>query len=59
MLELDEIMRQKEFTEQDIQTLKSRVVSDDDPNYPSEALHVYRLNKNIDEQQVAIKANTY
>ena len=56
MLELDEIMRQKEdcefaqflcrvrtatTTPQDIDIilLRSRVVSDQDPNYPSDVLH--------------------
>ena len=64
MLELDEVMRQRgdsafsEFlcrvrtdscTEADIATLESRVVNPDSPDYPSEALHVYRLNADVDE----------
>ena len=36
---------------QDIETLKSRTVSDEDPNYSSDALHVYRLNKNVDRAE--------
>ena len=65
MLELDEIMRQKEdgefaqllcrvrtavSTEEDIKKLQSRSISVDDTNYPGDALHVYRLNKDVDEQ---------
>ena len=67
MLELDEIMRQREdgeftqllcrvwtanSTDQDIATLQSRCVSNDDPSYPHDALHIYRLNKNDDEQNI-------
>ena len=65
MIELDEIMRQKddsEFcellcrirtadqTEEDIVTLQSREVDPDVPNYPNNALHVYRLNVDVDER---------
>ena len=64
MLELDEIMRQRgdsafaellcrvrtaSCTNDDIAVLKSRVVSPDSPDYPSEALHVYKLNADVDE----------
>ena len=64
MLELDEVMRQRgdsafaellcrvrtdSCTEADIATLESRVVNPDSPDYPSEALHVYRLNAYVDE----------
>ena len=56
MIELTEIMRQKDdqaFTEllnrfrtatqtdEDIQCIESRVISPDDSNYPSDALHIY------------------
>ena len=66
MIELDEIMRQREdrqfaellcrvrtatHTEQDIEILKSRVVEDDNPNYPHDSLHVYRLNADVDEKK--------
>ena len=64
MLELDEVMRQRgdsafaellcrvrtdSCTEADIATLESRVVNPDSPDYPCEALHVYRLNADVDE----------
>ena len=64
MLELDEIMRQRgdsafaellcrvrtaSCTSEDIAVLESRVVSPDSPDYPSEALHVYKLNADVDE----------
>ena len=67
MLELDEIMRQREdgdfaqllcrvrlatCTERDIDTLRSRNIEDDDPNYPHHAIHVYRLNKDVGEQNI-------
>jgi len=62
--ELDEIMRQRgdtafaellcrvrtaTCTDEDYAVLESRVVSPDSPDYPSEALHVYRLNADVDE----------
>ncbi len=84
MMELTEIMRQKEdaefaellcrvrkakCTEQDIKVLSSRSITDDDPDYPSQSLHVYSRNADVDvqntkmlnqltpeDQQVAIKA---
>ena len=64
ILELDEIMRQRgdstfaellcrvrtaSYTNDDIAVLESRVVSPDSPDYPSEALHVYKLNADVDE----------
>ena len=67
MFELDEIMRQRgdgEFakllcrlrtashTSQDIDTLKSRIIEDIDPNYPHESIHVYRLNVDVDEHNI-------
>ena len=63
MIELDDVMRQRgdtQFTEllcrmrtaqctsEDFDVLKSRIVKPDSPNYPNEALHVYRLNKDVD-----------
>ena len=63
-MELDEIMRQRgdsafaellcrvrtaSCTSDDIAVLESRVVSPDSPDYPSEALHVYKLNADVDE----------
>ncbi|XP_066269843.1 uncharacterized protein [Branchiostoma lanceolatum] len=66
MVELTESMRQKEdldfanllmrvrraaCTESDINILKSRVISKADP-YPSEALHVFRNNKEADDHNL-------
>lgn len=63
MIELDEIMRQKddsafcellcrvrtaELTSNDILVLKSREISQDSDSYPTDALHVYRLNSDVD-----------
>ena len=63
MFELDEVMRQRgddrftqllcrvrvnECTEEDIDVLRLRVIKQDDPNYPIHALHVYRVNKDVD-----------
>ena len=63
MLELDEIMRQKDdvrFTEllcrmrkaecknEDIKLLKSCEITEKSPNYPINALHVFRLNVDVD-----------
>ena len=68
MIELDKIMRQREdrqfaellsrvqtatHTEEDIEILKSQVVEDDDPNYPHDSLHVYRLNTDVDEKNLS------
>ncbi|XP_078660053.1 uncharacterized protein LOC144904785 [Branchiostoma floridae x Branchiostoma belcheri] len=64
MMELTESMRQKEdqnfanllmrvrtasCTEDDIHLLTSRVISRTDPSYPSEALHVFKTNREVDE----------
>ena len=64
LMELDEIMRQRgdsafaellcrvrtaSCTSDDIAVLESRVVSPDSPDYPTEALHVYKLNADVDE----------
>ena len=63
MIELDEIMRQRgdsefsellcrvrtsQYTPADIKVLKSRLLTPDMPNYPTSALHVYRLNSDVD-----------
>ena len=61
-------VRKAKCTEQDIEVLSSRSITDDDP-YPSQSLHVYSRNANVDvqntkmlnqltpeDQQVAIKA---
>jgi hypothetical protein len=63
IFELDEVMRQRgddQFaqllcrvrvnacTEDDVDVLRSRVIKQDDPNYPIHALHVYRVNKDVD-----------
>ena len=65
MIELDEIMRQRgdstftellcrvrlgECTPADLEFLKSRVISSDSPDYPNTALHVYRLNADVDRR---------
>ena len=65
MLELTEIMRQRgdtrfvellcrvrtgECTEADIDLLKTRVIALESPNYPTQALHVYRLNDSVDKR---------
>ena len=59
LIELDQVMRQRgdctfaellcrvrtnDCTSEDIGILKSRVTTADSPNYPTHALHVYRLN---------------
>ena len=56
MIELDEIMRQRgdshfaqllrtaTCTEEDIKVLESRTITNDHPNYPHDALHVYPCN---------------
>ena len=68
MLELDEIRRQRgdsrfaqllcrvrtaTCTEDDIKVLQSRVIEDDHPNYPNNSLHVYRLNVDVDKQNIS------
>ena len=65
MMELDEIMRQRgdtpfcellcrvrtaDHTEDDLATLRSRELTPNLPNYPNQALHVYRLNVDVDER---------
>ena len=41
-------MRLGECTSSDLNVLKSRVVTPDSPDYPHDALHVYRLNADVD-----------
>lgn len=65
MFELDDIMRQRgdstftellcrvrtdSCTEADIHLLESRETKHGSPGYPNEALHVYRLNADVDER---------
>ena len=65
MIELDEIMRQRDdsqfaqllcrvrtatCTDEDIKVLESRVITDDHPGYPHDALHVYARNAHVDDQ---------
>ena len=72
MLELSEVMRQKgdsnfvellgrvrtgSCTSDDITVLKSRVISAEDPNYPINALHVYRLNADVDKRNLQMLNN--
>lgn len=72
MHELNEIMRQRgdssfaellcrvrtsECTDEDIDTLKSRVITPDTPYYPSHALHVYKLNVDVDKQNAEMLNN--
>lgn len=67
MIELNEIMRQRgdnqfaqllsrvrtcSCTDEDIDTLRSRNIEDDDPNYPQDSIHVYRLNVDVDKQNL-------
>ena len=65
MIELDEIMRQRgdsafcellcrvrtaEYTDDDLAILRSRETTPLMPDYPNHALHVYRLNVDVDER---------
>jgi hypothetical protein len=66
MIELDEIMRQKgdsqfaqlllcrvhtaSCTEEDINVLESRTITNDHQNYLHDALHAYPRNSHLDEQ---------
>ena len=72
MLQLTQIMRQSgnsEFSEllcrvrinsctsDDIRTLKSREIAADAPDYPTQALHVYRLNSDVDTRNTLMLNN--
>ena len=62
MVELTEVMRQRgdsafsellcrvSCTSDDIKILKSREIPADTANYPTQALHVYRLNADVDKR---------
>lgn len=65
MIVLNEIMRQRDdkafcqllcrirtadYTNDDLAILKSRQITPDTPNYPNHALHVYRLNVDVDSR---------
>ena len=71
MLELTEVMRQKgdsafsellcrvrtnSCTSDDITTLKSREIAADAVDYPAQALHVYRLNADVDTRNTLMLA---
>ena len=72
MLELSEIMRQRgdsafaellcrvrtaTCTSEDIDILKSREITADTPDYPNAALHVYRLNVDVDTRNALMLNN--
>ena len=72
MIELTEVMRQRgdrEFSEllcrvrtdsctsEDVETLKSRCIAADEVNYPTQALHVYRLNSDVDSRNALMLDN--
>ena len=72
MIELTEVMRQRgdsAFSEllcrvrtnscrsEDIETLKSREIAADVVNYPTQALHVYRLNRDVDSRNALMLDN--
>ena len=65
LIELDEVMRQRgdsafaellcrvrtnDCTPEDLGILRSRVITADTPNYPTHALHVYRINKDVNSR---------
>ena len=60
MIELTEALRQRgdhafsellcSCTSEDFETLKSREIAPDIANYPTQALHVYRLNADVDSR---------
>ena len=69
MIELSEIMRQRDdstfaemlcrvgtatCTPADIDMLKSREITADEPNYPNDALHLYRLNVDVDSRNTVM-----
>ena len=72
MIELTEAMRQRgdspfsellcrvrtnSCTSDDIDTLKSRIIPSDAVNYPTQALHVYRLNVDVDSRNALMLDN--
>ena len=46
-------VQKSQCTHEDIDTLRARVVKECTPNYPQDALHVYHLNKDVDQQNMA------
>ena len=52
-------VRTASCTNDDIAVLKSRVVSPDSPDYPSEALHVYKLNADVDQHNDSLLEENY
>ena len=69
LFELDEIMRQKDdqpfakllsrvriatCNSGDITLLESREISEDNPSYPTRCLHVYRLNRDVDQRNITM-----
>ena len=72
MIELTEVMRQRgdstfaellcrvrtnSCTSEDLETLKSREIAPDIANYPTQALHVYRLNTDVDSRNALMLDN--
>ena len=72
MIELTEVMRQRgdspfsellcrvrtnSCTSDDIDTLKSRIIQSDAGSYPTQALHVYRLNVDVDSRNALMLDN--
>ena len=72
MIELTEVMRQRgdspfsellcrvrtnSCTSDDIDTLKSIIIPNDAVNYPTQALHVYRLNVDVDSRNALMLDN--
>ena len=43
-------MRIATCTDEDIKVLESRIITDDHPGYPHDALHVYARNAHVDDQ---------
>ena len=43
-------MRTATCTEEDIKVLESRIITDDHPNYPHDALHAYPSNCHVDDK---------
>ena len=41
-------VRTNDYTEEDLNILQSRVIAAETPNYPTHALHVYKLNDDVD-----------
>ena len=47
-------IRTATHNDNDIAVLKSREISPQMPNYPNHALHVYRLNADVDERNLTM-----